>query len=43
MGRFGEAVQSWDEWERLVRTPDEETQRAVVRRAREAAKVFSHG
>jgi len=43
MGRFGEAVQSWDEWERLVRTPDEEAQRAVVRRAREAAKVFSHG
>jgi len=43
MGRFGEAVQSWDEWERLVRTPDEEAQGAVVRRAREAAKVFSHG
>src|SRR5216117_290979 len=43
MGRFGEAVQSWDEWERLVRTPDEEAQRAVVQRAREAAKVFSHG
>jgi len=43
MGRFGEAVQSWDEWERLVRTPDEEAQRAVVQRAREAARVFAHG
>src|SRR5437773_4755596 len=37
MGRFGEAVQRWDEWERLVRTPDEEAQRAVVQRGAEAA------
>src|SRR2546426_4151865 len=43
MGRFKEAVASWDEWERLARTPDEEAQRADVQRAREAARVFSHG
>ncbi|PYP09334.1 MAG: hypothetical protein DMD59_09315 [Gemmatimonadetes bacterium] len=43
MGRFGEAVQSWDQWERLARTPEEEAQRADVQRAREAARVFSHG
>src|SRR5206468_3988867 len=43
MGRFGEAVQSWDQWERLARTPEEESQRAEVQRARDAAKVFSHG
>src|SRR6266513_1143742 len=43
MGRFGEAVQSWDQWERLARTPEEEAQRADVHRAREAARVFAHG
>lgn len=43
MGRFGEAVASWDEWERLARTPEEEAQRADVHRARDAARVFSHG
>src|SRR6266853_1837598 len=40
MGRFGEAVASWDEWERLARSPEEEAQRAEVYRAREAARVF---
>jgi hypothetical protein len=43
MGRFAEAVASWDEWERMARSPDEEAQRADVQRAREAARVFSHG
>jgi len=43
MGRFAEAVASWDEWERLARSPDEEAQRADVHRARAAARVFSHG
>ncbi|MFN2572630.1 MAG: DUF4388 domain-containing protein [Gemmatimonadales bacterium] len=44
MGRFGEAVQSWDHWERLAaRSPEEEAQREDVQRAREAARVFSHG
>ena len=43
MGRFAEAVASWDEWERLARSPDEEAQRTDVARAREAARVFSRG
>src|SRR5438132_1247414 len=43
MGRFAEAVASWDDWERLARSPDEEAQRADVERAREAARVFSRG
>ncbi|HEY3221831.1 MAG TPA: DUF4388 domain-containing protein [Gemmatimonadales bacterium] len=43
MGRFAEAVASWDHWERLARTPEEEAQRVDVQRAREAARVFSHG
>jgi hypothetical protein len=43
MGRFAEAVASWDEWERLARSPDEEAQRSEVKRARDAARVFSHG
>ena len=43
MGRFKEAVASWDEWERLARSADEEAQRPDVERAREAARVFSHG
>jgi len=43
MGRFAEAVASWDDWERLARSPEEEAQRADVQRAREAARVFSNG
>src|SRR5467141_174890 len=43
MGRFAEAVASWDDWERLARSPDEEAHRADVERAREAARVFSRG
>jgi hypothetical protein len=44
MGRFGEAVASWDQWERVAsRSPDEEAQRAQVDRARQAARVFAHG
>src|SRR6266550_3648548 len=43
MGRFAEAVASWDEWERVARSPDEEAQRSEVKRARDAARVFSHG
>ena len=44
MGRFAEAVASWDQWERVAsRSPDEEAQRAHVERARQAARVFAHG
>ncbi len=44
MGRFGEAVASWDQWERLAaRIPDEEAHRVDVERARQAARVFAHG
>ncbi len=44
MGRFAEAVDSWDQWERLAgRTPEEEAQRSDVERARQAARVFAHG
>jgi len=43
MGRFGEAVQSWDQWERLARTTEEEAHKPDVQRAREAARVFSNG
>ena len=44
MGRFAEAVASWDQWDRLAaRSPDEEAQRADVERARQAARVFAHG
>jgi hypothetical protein len=44
MGRFGEAVASWDQWERLAaRSPEEEAQRSDVERARQAARVFAHG
>ena len=44
MGRFGEAVASWDQWERLAaRSPDEAAQREDVERARQAARVFAHG
>src|SRR6266511_146439 len=41
MGRFAEAVASWDEWERVARSPDEEAQRSEVKRARDAARVRS--
>jgi len=44
MGRFAEAVESWDQWERIAgRTPEEEAQRSQVERARHAARVFAHG
>jgi hypothetical protein len=46
MGRFAEAVASWDQWDRVAtRSPDEEAQRANVDRARQAARVFAgaHG
>jgi hypothetical protein len=44
MGRFGEAVASWDQWDRLsIRSAEEEAYRAVVERAREAARVFANG
>ena len=44
MGRFGEAVESWDQWDRLAsRSPEEDAQRGAVDRARQAAKVFAHG
>jgi hypothetical protein len=42
IGRFGEALAAWDDWERLAgRSPEEEAQRGAVQRAREAARVFS--
>src|SRR5919204_2996839 len=42
MGRFAEAVESWDQWERVAgRTPEEESQRPEVERARAAARVFA--
>src|SRR5688500_8768866 len=44
MGRFAEALASWDQWDRLAaRSTEEEAQRADVERARQAAKVFAHG
>jgi predicted Zn-dependent protease len=43
MGRFAEAVASWDQWDKLARSPEEEAQRSEVKRARDAARVFSHG
>ena len=44
MGRFGEAVASWDQWDRLaLRSGEEEAHRADVERARQAARVFAHG
>ena len=43
IGRFGEALAAWDDWERLAaRSPDEEAQRGAVDRARQAARVFSN-
>ncbi|HWE25219.1 MAG TPA: DUF4388 domain-containing protein [Myxococcales bacterium] len=44
MGRFAEAVASWDQWDRVAGNhPAEEAQRPNVERARQAAKVFAHG
>jgi len=51
IGRFGEALESWEQWERLAasRGPDELTYLEDVQRARDAARVFlgmrtgSHG
>ena len=50
IGRFGEALESWEQWERLApRSPDELAQLDDVQRARDAARVFlamragSHG
>ncbi len=41
-GRFGEAVDSWEQWERLAgRTADEETHVAAVQRARDAARILA--
>jgi Domain of unknown function (DUF4388)/Tetratricopeptide repeat len=50
LGRFAEAVDSWDQWERLAGQGEQEgAELAAVRRARDAARVFlamgagSHG
>lgn len=44
MGRFAEALASWDQWDRLAgRSADEETHRSTVDRARQAARVFASG
>ena len=44
MGRFSEAVASWDHWDRLAaRSAEEEAHRADVARARQAARVFANG
>jgi len=50
LGRFGEALDSWDHWERLAgRSEEELAHLAEVQRARDAARVFqgmgasSHG
>ena len=44
MGRFAEAVASWDQWDRLAsRSAEEEAHRADVERARQAARVFANG
>jgi hypothetical protein len=41
LGRFGEALESWDQWERLAARSEEElAQLPHVQRAREAARVF---
>jgi hypothetical protein len=43
MGRFAEAVSSWDQWDRVAsHSAEEEAQRPDVERARAAAKVFAH-
>jgi hypothetical protein len=44
MGRFAEALASWDQWDRIAsRSADEEAQRPNVERARQAARVFAFG
>jgi hypothetical protein len=44
IGRFAEALESWNQWEKLAsRGPDELAQLDQIQRAREAARVFSHG
>ncbi len=44
MGRFAEAIVSWDQWDRLAsRSTEEEAQRPQVERARQAARVFANG
>jgi hypothetical protein len=44
MGRFAEAVASWDQWDRLAsRIAEEDAYRADVERARQAARVFANG
>jgi len=41
LGRFGEALESWDQWERLAaRSQEEVAQVPHVQRARDAARVF---
>jgi hypothetical protein len=41
LGRFGEALESWEHWERLAgRSEEELAELATVQRAREAARVF---
>jgi hypothetical protein len=43
MGRFAEAVSSWDQWDRVAsHSVEEEAQRPDVERARAAAKVFAN-
>ena len=42
MGRFAEAVASWDQWDRVAsRSAEEEARRPDIERARAAAKVFA--
>ena len=43
IGRFGEALDSWNHWEKLSRGPDERAEAGSVQRARDAARVCSHG
>ena len=44
MGRFAEAMASWDQWDRVAsRSTEEEAQRPDVERARQAARVFANG
>ena len=44
MGRFAEALASWDQWDRIAsRSAEEEAQRPNVERARQAARVFAFG
>jgi hypothetical protein len=44
IGRFAEALESWNQWERLAnRGPDEMAQADQVKRALEAARVLTRG